>query len=504
MQDPRPLKDGAFQSKIGQELVDYLTANNFEGEMKHALSKNVTRSPAQKDVNYMFQWLYHRIDPSYRFVKNIDEEMLSILKQLHYPYERMITKSQLAAVGGQNWGMFLGILHWMMQLIQMLEGYTSNKYNDACIESGVDIKTDHIIFDFLSRGYKDWLAIDEETGDEEAAKALIPHVNTMARAIEQSNYNHVSKLEALEAENLRLKKEIGDLQRSPTDPAALDNQFHIMEEDKIKFQEYNALAIRRSEKYESRAQTLQEGLNKLFEDLQAAEQEKRRLQTAIGALGVSTQDIDRMLAERERVQKMAESASLRLENVERKVADKQAEATRKLDELERMAGKYNDLAYQIGLIPPTAANARGAEYEVKVITSDSLNFTSQLVQGGERLITDATTDCQPEHVLNVDLRGKIKHHLVAFRDEILERRSESMDRMTKDYELLDGMKESIEDKRSEVEALEHRVRAAEEEYEKIKETTTAHRLGSDAQIEKMGKEIYRLRANMSESVQLME
>ncbi len=34
---------------------------------------------------------------------------------------------------------------------------------------------------------------------------------------------------------------------------------------------------------------------------------------------------------------------------------------------------------------------------------------------------------------------------------------------------LDGIKEAIEDKRNEVEALEHRVRAAGEEYERTKE-----------------------------------
>ena len=256
LRDPRPHKDRAFQSKIGQELVRYLTDHHFEHDMKHALSNNAMKSPTQKDFNCMFQWLYLRIDPGYRFVKNIDQEVPLILKQLRYPYERMITKSQIAAVGGQNWGTFLGLLHWMMQLVQISEGYASNRYSDACLDIGIDIKTDHIMFEFLSRGYKDWLAIDEETGDDEAAKVLIPHVNAMADAIEQSNSRYIAELEALEAENLRLKHEIEDLQRNTPDPATLDNQFCIMENDKIKVEEYNSLAVRRSEKYENRIQAL--------------------------------------------------------------------------------------------------------------------------------------------------------------------------------------------------------------------------------------------------------
>ena len=65
--DPRPLKDRLYQTKIGQELLDYMSQNNFEMEMKHMLSQNTIRSPTQKDFIFMFQWLYHRIDPSYRF-----------------------------------------------------------------------------------------------------------------------------------------------------------------------------------------------------------------------------------------------------------------------------------------------------------------------------------------------------------------------------------------------------------------------------------------------------
>ena len=74
----------------------------------------------------------------------------------------------------------------------------------------------------------------------------------------------------------------------------------------------------------------------------------------------------------------------------------------------------------------------------------------------------------------------------------------------KDHDLLDGIKEAIEDRRSAVEALNHRVRAAEEEYEKTKEITTAQKLASDAQIEKMEKELSRMRAGLSDSVQVLE
>ncbi|KAI0026080.1 HEC/Ndc80p family protein [Xylariomycetidae sp. FL0641] len=508
--DPRPLRDRSFQARIGQELLEYLTQHNFEMEMKHTLSQNIIKSPTQKDFNYMFQWLYHRIDPSYRFLKNIDQEVPPILKQLRYPYEKSITKSQISAVGGQNWSTFLGVLHWMMQLAQMLEGYQCHRYDDACIESGINVTNDHIVFDFVSTAYHDWLSMDEAADDEDVAKVLAPHVDGLAKAFERSNEKYLPELEMLEAENARLVKEIEELEKSTPDPQILDSHFKIMEEDKVKFEEYNALARSRSEKYEGRIQVLQEELDKLLEELNEAETERRNLQKEVDDQGISMQDIDRMTSERERLQKGIESAVQRLDEGKRRVAEKEMEASQKLDELERLVDKYNTVAYQIGLIPATAVNAKGAEYELAVTVNES-DFTGSIMKGSysggtgsERLLADPVTGYQPAHILNLDLRGQVKNSFVALRREISERRSEAQDVMMKDHDLLDGIKEAIEDKRNEVEALEHRVRAAEEEYERTKEVTTTQKLASDAQIEKMEKELAKMRAQLTESVQLME
>ncbi|OTB09611.1 hypothetical protein M426DRAFT_316159 [Hypoxylon sp. CI-4A] len=508
--DPRPLRDRSFQARIGQEILDYLVKHNFEMEMKHTLSQNIIKSPTQKDFNFMFQWLYRRIDPSYRFQKSIDQEVPPILKQLRYPWQNTITKSQISAVGGQNWYIFLGVLHWMMQLAQMIEGYSSHRYDHACEESGIDVSGDHIIFDFLSSAYRDWLAMDDDAGDEDAERVLAPHVESMGRAFERSNHKYTDELNMLEAENARLQQEIEDLEKSTPDPRTLDQNFKIMEEDRIKFEEYNTLALSRIEKYESRIGVLQEELDKLLEELKESEDERRALQKEVDDQGISMQDIDRMTSERERLQKGIESATQRLDEGKKRVAEKEMEASRKLDDLERLVDKYNTLAYQIGLIPATAVNAKGEAYELAVTVNES-DFTGSIMKGSysggggsERLLADPVTGYQPAHILNLDLRGHVKNDFVALRKEISERRTTAMDAMMKDHDLLDGIKEAIEDKRNEVEALEHRVRAAEEEYEKTKEVTTTQKLASDAQIEKMEKELAKMRAQLTESVQLME
>lgn len=509
--DPRPLKDRAYQTRIGQELLDYLAQNNFELEMKHVLSQNVIKSPTQKDFNYMFQWLYHRIDPSYRFLKNIDQEVPPLLKQLRYPYEKSITKSQIAAVGGQNWYMFLGVLHWMMQLAHMLDAYAANRYEDDCLEAGVDVTGDHIIFDFLGTAYDDWLNMPEDSSDEDAKRTLAPHVEQMAAQFARANSKFEHDLQQLEAQNARLLQEIEDLEKMTPDPAVLDSNHQIMEEDRFKFEEYNTMAVARTEKYEDRMQVLQEELDKTMHELQEADEERRSLQKEVDDQGISMADIDRMTSERERLQKGIESAGQRLDDVKKKVADKEVEANRKLDELERYVDRFNTMAYQIGLIPSDAINAKGKDYDLQLSINSGPNFTSSQLKGSfadgfenERLLADTHAGYQPAHVLNLDLRGSVKNAFIALRKEISERRSASMETMMQEHELLDALKEAMDDKRNEVEALEHKVRAAEEEHEKTKEVTNAQRMNSDAQIEKMEKELAKMRANLSESVQLME
>jgi kinetochore protein NDC80 len=476
--DPRPLKDRAYQTKIGQELLDYMTNYNFEMEMKHNLSQNTVRSPTQKDFNYMFQWLYHRIDPSYRFLKNIDQEVPPILKQLRYPFEKSITKSQIAAVGGQNWSTFLGLLHWMMQLAQMLDGYAANQYDDACTEVGVDVSGDRIIFEFLSGAYRDWLQMDDDAGEGDQDKVLAPHVDAMARAFERSNSKYLDEMKILEAEHERLRAEIEDVEKSTPDIARLDSFFKTMEEDRVKFEGYDEKMVQKCERYEARIQLLQEEIEKAVAELKEAEEERTNLQRSVDDQGISMQDIDRMTSERERLQKGIESTQQRLEEAKRKVAEKEAEASRKLDELERMIDKYNSLGYQIGLIPSTAPNAKGKNFELQAILTEGLNFTSsQMGQSqqlggsvdGDRLLSDSVTGYQPHQILNLDLRGQVKGTFQSLRKEISERRSAAIELMMKNHDLLDGIKEAIEDKRSEVDALEHRVRAAQEEFEKTKE-----------------------------------
>lgn len=508
--DPRPWRDPNFRGRTGQEILDYLTRNNFEMEMKRSVSQKTMIQPTQKDFEAMFQWLYRRIDPAYRFLKNIDIEGPFVLKQLYYPYVNSCSKSQWQAVGGQNWTTFLGMLHWMMQIANMIDRYDAGDFDDACAEAGVDVSGDRIIFRFLSGAYRDWLQVDENDADDDADKLLVPHMEAMAAEFEQGNARYAEEVKILEAEHAALLQQIKEAEESAPDLAKLDKHFKILEDDMRKFEDYNNNVESKCERHDAKNKFLLEEIHKSEAELDAAEQEKAKLQDGVDKLGITIQDIDRMNTERERLIKGHESTMAKLDEIKAKTAQKEVDANNVLEELERAVDRYNSLCYQIALLPPTAANAKGEDFELRLNISETPNFSSsqlgssQRGQSNDRLLSDTTTGHNPATLLSLDLKGNIKSEIIALRKEISSRRNVAIDDDMKNHELLDSIKEAIDDKRSEVEALEHRVRAAEDEYEKTREVTNTQKVNSDAQIEKMEKELAKMRAGLDESVQLME
>jgi kinetochore protein NDC80 len=467
-------------------------------------------SPTQKDFNNMFQWLYNRIDPSYRFLKSIDQEVPVLLKQMRYPFEKSIMKSQIGAVGGNNWYTFLGLLHWMMQLARLMQAYEAGTYDDACFDAGYDVSGDRIIFDFLSDAYSTWLSADEaEEDDQEAQARLIqPHVNAMATKFDSANAQHHEQVKLLEAEHKYLQDQIEELGKSGPRIQVLEEHIRLLEEDRVKFENYNTSMDGKVTKYTDRCSLLEKSIEEIEAELEISEKEQHELQAIIDGRGMTIADIDRMANEKDRLDTALQATSSRLEDSKKRVAEKELGASRKLDELEQTIERYNNLGYQIGVIPSTAVNAKNQEYELILTIIDSPNFSGSQMgtssqDSSDRLLHDSGTGYSPHHLLNLDLRGTVKANILTLRKEIAERRNVALEADMNNHDLLDKIKEAMDDKQAEVEALGHRVAQAEEELEKLREITNTQKSQSDAQIERMEKELSRMRSGLGESVQLM-
>ena len=467
--DKRRLRDRGVQNQMAAELEEYLTSGGFQMDMKHPLSPTSLKSPTGKDFNYIFQWLYKRIDPAYQFQKAIDHEVPAILKQLRYPFEKSITKSQLAAVGGQNWGILLGMLHWLMQLAVMMDRFGEDKYDYACTEEGIDVSGDRIIFRFLSGAYQTWLSSPpgDDEDEEEANRILVPHVHAMAAEFEQGNQQYGEELKTLEAENIALLRQIEELERAAPDLAKLEEHHNIFKSDVKKFEEYNASVGEKVKRHESRNVALKKEIEDYDKQLTEVLQEKSTLEQAVAQQGLTTKDIDYMNGERERLQTGVDDTKAKLEAASQKAKQQEADANTKLADLESLARQFNSLCYDVGL--------RGEQYELAIHINDAPFSSSQLGASqrgggsGDRLLADGETGYRPSDIIKLDLRERVKNEISALKRQIGKRRTEAKDHDEENKRLLFELKGAIDDKRHEVEALEHKVHSAEEEFDKTKE-----------------------------------
>lgn len=288
----------------------------------------------------------------------------------------------------------------------------------------------------------------------------------------------------------------------------MEEQIRILEEDRVKFENYNNSMDAKVKKYTDRCQFLEKSIEEIEAELEASEKEQQELQAIIDGRGMTIADIDRMANEKDRLDTALQATSTRLEDSKKRVAEKELGASRKLDELEQTIERYNNLGYQIGVIPSTAVNAKNQDYELVLTITDAPNFSGSQMgastqDSSDRLLHDAGSGYSPHHLLNLDLRGTVKSNILTLRKEIAERRNAALEADMNNHDLLDKIKEAMDDKQAEVEALGHRVAQAEEELEKLREITNTQKSQSDAQIERMEKELGRMRSGLGESVQLM-
>ena len=510
--DPRPLHDASFRARIGQELLDYLTSNNFELEMKCSLRQDSLKQPTQKEFTSIFQWLYKRLDPGYRFQKSVDNEVPPILKQLRYPYAWQITKSQLGAVGSQtSWRTFLGLLHWMMQLAQMLDNFRRGAYDDACMDAGVDVSGDRIVFRFLFGAYQDWLAIGDDEDDAAADAKLVPHVQAMTQEFERINAKHVEDLKMYEAEHERLRAEVEEMEKSAPNLVKLDNNYQVLESDLKKFEQYDASVTTKIEKYDSRLKILQDELEKMEGELSGVEQERHSLQQSMDRQGLNIQEIDRMNNDRERLIKNHDDAATTLDVLNKTVLQKEADTVEELDKLETIIKRYNTLGYQLSLIPSTARNAKNSNFELTLNLPPTSFSTSQsrpsssrgkssTTDPTDRLLSTPTTGHTPAHLLNLDLRGHIRQTFIQLRKEINTRRKARDDADWQHRDLIDKVQDNLHEKIGELDSLHHRINTASGAYTTLKENGQTSHTQQTSAIEKLEKELSRMREGLERGV----
>lgn len=191
------------------------------------------------------------------------------------------------------------------------------------------------------------------------------------------------------------------------------------------------------------------------------------MQAQVDAQQISPADVDRMTSEREQLSKSLDAVNAKIEAVSNTAWEREIAVQKKLDAVERILQDYHSLGYRLGLIPRTAPNAKG------------INFELEINPGAPR----------PENMLSVDLRGVIRPALITLRRETTEQVHERQDEALSLQETLDKLEESVVDRKDELEGNEGRVNSLVEQYNEVKEAMSLEAAASSAEMEKLEHEL---------------
>ncbi|ANB15685.1 Ndc80p [Sugiyamaella lignohabitans] len=460
--DPRPTRDRGYMATISQEIYEYLTQNGFAVEMKHPLTPKTLKAPTQKDFVMLFQWLYRRLDPGYRFTKAIDTEVYYLLRTIQYPYLESINKSQIAAVGGQNWPTFMAMLHWMVQLNITMENYDWETENAQSSDEGV---LSQILDRYAAKSYRSKL--DNEMDFSEYRVEVEQEITQFSESVQAS-------IQEAEEEIELIRKRYQDLRKEADNFESLEKKGQALESDLVKFKDYIDAMETRKAKWTAIIDRLTLELENAGKELRVIQEEKASLQDQIAAQGLTPNDIDRMNAEREKLIKSLEQLESRQEEMTKQMNESELLTQNAFDEMETQLQKYHKDLYKVGIddsgfqIPSTLFDTAFADENLG-------KRVDQVLQG-------------------IDLRNSIRPMLQRYRQEISERIHQSHDESIRLQEQLDRTSEGLNEKRDQVETLEAKLNANNITYNEIYETMNSEATTSNAKIEQLERDIHSMKS----------
>ncbi|SGZ52742.1 CIC11C00000000204 [Sungouiella intermedia] len=459
--DQRPLRDRNYQTLILEEIYDFLVTNKFELEMNHPITKKTLRQPTQKDFVLIFQFLYGRIDPHYKFTRAIETEVFLLLKILNYPYLDGINRSSISAVGGQNWSAFLGMLYWLVKLNLSL----LNLNEDSLIAP--DDVFDRVFIKYIISSYRAFIDQKEDYTE---------FYEEMKQAFDTANNDVILALEEKQKAGETLRKEFDQLNKQYSELEEAEAKSKALENDLKQFSNYMMQMEARQAKWGELLQQMQTGIEQAEQQLVDLETEKKTYENIISTKGYSISDIDKLNMERDKLSKAIDSIYNRIKDAEDGMTKKEQDLRQSLQSLESFVNQYNLMTQRI----PVSENQL---FELSINTS----------------IMEENAKLDPEHILNKTLREE-KIRLLESRSELTQEIHRIQEDNFKVGEQVDQYSEKIFDQQEYIEGLEAEVTKNKLTHDEILDTMLSEGTSYTAQIEKMQRELQGMQINVNKGV----
>lgn len=458
--DQRPLKDKNYQSLIQQEIYDFLSINKFELEMNHSLTSRTLKQPTQKDFVLIFQFLYNKIDPNYKFTKSIQTEVTTVLKILNYPYLDSINRSQITAVGGSNWSAILGMLYWLVKLNLSLLNFDEQELIGSADEF------DKHFINYIMNSYRSFIDQNEDYSE---------YYQTLVNDFNKTNEKLIDEIEELTKTNETLLQEYNSLNNEFNELKNTELKSKALENDLVKFQNYLDTMNSRKTRWSEILSKIQLEINNCIDELSKINEEKQKIETVLNEKGYTINDINNLNSERDKLSKSIDLINDRLIDFNGKIDDKNIELNKNYQSLDNFIKQYNNLIYKIPSNYPH-------------------NFEIQL---NTNILNNSNNLFRQQEIINRVLKDE-KIELLKVKSQLNSKIHQDQDDAIKIQEESDLISEAISERQEEIDSLEAKLTANKSTYTEIYDTMIYDTNTYSMQIEKLERELRSIKINTNQ------
>ncbi|XP_026178382.1 kinetochore protein NDC80 homolog [Mastacembelus armatus] len=360
IKDARPLHDKSYVQQCIRQLHEFLTEQGYPGP----LSAKTLQSPSTKEFVKMFEFIYRQLDPSFEMPNSkVEEEVPAILKALRYPF--VLSKCSMYSVGAPHtWPQALGALMWLMDNVKI--SWRMNKegllFRDFCEDSDnteEDTQYNKLFMSYTSETYCKFMQGDDTFDEEDGAfLAKLKKIYNVDEAL-LASVEMKHKILSDEVEKLEKESQTDRLMTKRMDKMKL--QAHLK-----KLQEYRNELISYKAVQENKASELDDELQANASLVESLKHEQDKLQHLLENQKFTPADVERINREKKELQQNISSLGKSLEDAEQHKWNEEIALAKVKEKVDLKIVDYQKLARKLKLIPMSAENACGHDFEIRV------------------------------------------------------------------------------------------------------------------------------------------
>ncbi|XP_061784319.1 kinetochore protein NDC80 homolog [Nerophis lumbriciformis] len=384
VKDARPLHDKSYVQQCIRQLHEFLTEQGYPG----LLSPKTLQSPSTKEFVKIFEFIYCQLDPTFEMPNSkVEEEVPALLKALRYPF--VLSKCSMYSVGAPHtWPQALGALMWMIDTVKINWSLSKQDllFSDFCEDSdNVEECAEYnkLFLDYTADTYSKFLqGADTFEDDDETfltkLKKLYNVDEDLLTSTEEKNRILTEEVERLEKESQKDRLTTKRMEKMK------------LQLDLKKLQEYRSNLESFQNNLQAKASELTDELDNAASSLESLKHQQVDLQNILQNQKFTPADVERINREKRELQHTIGILSKSLENAQQHMWNEEIALAKVKEKADLKLAEYHSLARKVKLIPMSAENAGGRDFELRPFDSGpgNIQFMTQTQNLLKKLVRD--------------------------------------------------------------------------------------------------------------------